>query len=117
VNAVFKTKLTLDPCGWQHEQDLIISSKPNMSAFITCQRNRTLKNPKTLGNNKIYGPWLHKSLPVSVSCLIVGGKENIEQERFVLFCAKCMGKNASLTPKKTPKKVFQFESLLKDLQN
>jgi hypothetical protein len=46
-------------------------------------------------------------LPVSVSCLIVGGKENFEQERFVLFCAKCTGKNPPLTPKKTPKKVFK----------
>jgi hypothetical protein len=46
-------------------------------------------------------------LPVSISCLIVGGKENFEQERFVLFCAKCMGKNPSLTPKKIPKKVFK----------
>jgi hypothetical protein len=53
VNAVFKNKLTLDPCGWQHEQDLIISSKPIMSALMRCQKNRTLKSPKTLGSNKI----------------------------------------------------------------
>jgi hypothetical protein len=67
------------------------------------------QNPKTLKPLATTKYRVHGSinlLPVSVSCLIVGGKENFEQERFVLFCVKCMGKNPPLTPKKTPKKVF-----------